>query len=457
MKKAHQKFPSDELLFYICIKQLDMTQDKFIEIVKYIGRLIATTKFENKVFAVGGSIRDYYMKQPIKDIDLAVELQNGGIELANFLYENGKLAHKPVTFERYGTCKFVLNAFPEDELEAVQTRKEKYTDYNSRNPETAFGTLRDDAERRDLTINAIYLNVSTGETVDLFNGLEDIENSILRTTSDPDFVFEDDPLRILRVIRFSAKLGWKIEDKTLASMTKNADRLKIISRERITEEFKKTLTAPYIGNALYYLSTTDVMHSAFGLTEFSFEKAWDVMTAIVSNKEAEKEFEIRMALLAAVYDNDFEFDVMVDSMKLDSKTSRYIFKILDFAYEFIDADDEEETTFRRICHNAQDKFLAGAALQVAISRNSLVLKDFEVFRKLCLFVKYYASKENAEYFYKAPFNGDDIMSKFELKPEEGMLIKEFLGEAKEVWFKHPDTPKEDLLDITAYIAEHGKE
>lgn len=439
-KKAHQKFPSGELLFYICIKQLDMTQDKFIEIVKYIRELIATTKFENKVFAVGGSIRDYYMKQPIKDIDLAVELQNGGIELANFLYENGKLVRKPVTFARYGTCKFVLNAFPEDEIEAVQTRKEKYTDYNSRNPETAFGTLEEDAKRRDLTINAIYLNVSTGETVDLFRGVEDITDNVLRTTSDPDFVFQDDPLRILRVIRFAGKLGWKIENNTLNSMTKNADRLSIISKERITEELKKILTSDYVGRALYYLSKTGVMEE-LGLRAFTEEKAWDIMEAIIDNKEKDKMFEMNLAILIAVYNFKDDTDEFIERLSLDNDTKNFVNKVIKFSYKFT-YSDANLPTFRKICYEAHDSFLIGGALQVALSRVNKFYKNIELLDRIVDFVAMYKNRE-PEFFEKGPVNGNDIKEKFGV---EGKEVGRLLEQANEMWFEHPNMSKEEILE-----------
>ena len=188
-----------------------MDKKRFIDINKYVADAIAGTEFEGNVYAVGGSVRDYVMEQEIKDIDYVVSLPDGGIRLAEFL-DNKCLTSTPVVkYERYGTAMVRLSEFPNENIEFVQTRSEKYSK-DSRNPETEYGSIEEDALRRDLTINALYFNISTGKIVDPTGwGMFDIENHTIRTTTDPDKVFEDDPLRILRVIRFAARFGWVME------------------------------------------------------------------------------------------------------------------------------------------------------------------------------------------------------------------------------------------------------
>ena len=146
----------------------------------------------------------------------------------------------------YGTAMFHLKEFPDDEIEVVQTRGEQYHE-ETRNPITCYASILEDAFRRDLTINALYYNLTTGEIEDYTQkGLADIKNHIIRVTnSNPDIVFNDDPLRILRVIRFAARFGWEIEETTRLSMLKNRDRLSIITQERITDEFSKILSCKY--------------------------------------------------------------------------------------------------------------------------------------------------------------------------------------------------------------------
>ena len=247
-----------------------MTREKFQKITEYIGVIIKGTPFENHVFAVGGSVRDWNMGNEIKDIDIVVDLPRGGINFAHWCKEN-KYTRTVVIYETYGTAMFHFNMFPDEEIECVMTRGEKYEDPESRNPVTVFAPLEEDAIRRDLTINALYFNVSTGRTLDLVGGLDDIANHIIRTTNqDPDVVFDDDPLRILRVVRFATKYGWEIEKKTYKSMKKFARRLKIITKERIQAELNKILMCKNAAMGI------DMLHS-LGVMEYvipDFEKCY---------------------------------------------------------------------------------------------------------------------------------------------------------------------------------------
>ena len=222
-----------------------MTRKDFLDITEYIGVIIKGTPFENHVFAVGGSVRDFYMGNDIKDIDLVIDLPHGGVDFANWCKEQG-YTNTVVIYETYGTAMFKFKQFPGEEIECVMTRGEKYIDKESRNPVTAFADINEDSIRRDLTINALYYNVYTGEILDLVGGRSDIDHHIIRTTNqDPDIVFDDDPLRILRVIRFASRYGWEIEKKTYKSMQKNVRRLKIITKERIQAELNKILTCDH--------------------------------------------------------------------------------------------------------------------------------------------------------------------------------------------------------------------
>jgi putative nucleotidyltransferase with HDIG domain len=220
-----------------------MTEEKFFQIKEALASLIKNTIFEGKTYIVGGAIRDLLMNREIKDIDVVVNIQGGGLKLAQHLYNIGKLLREPVEYPQYSVSMFVLKEFPDVEIEAVQTRKEQYTDSGSRNPETAFGTIQEDCIRRDLTINAIYFNVSTNQFYDFTGGINDINSHKIRVTNeDPDTVFIDDPLRILRVIRFASRFGWEIEKTTFRAMKRNVNRLEIISIERINDEFSKIIT-----------------------------------------------------------------------------------------------------------------------------------------------------------------------------------------------------------------------
>ena len=141
--------------------------DRFKLITEYIKDIIRGTLYEGHIYVVGGSVRDMQMKNAIKDIDLVIDIENGGVEFAKFCMDSNLLTHDVVIYERFGTAMFKFLKFPDDEIECVMTRGEKYPDRNSRNPETVFASIEDDCIRRDLTINALYYNISTGEIVDM--------------------------------------------------------------------------------------------------------------------------------------------------------------------------------------------------------------------------------------------------------------------------------------------------
>jgi len=210
-----------------------------IPILEKIKKTIQGTKFENKTFVAGGFARDMILGMPNKDIDFCVELVNGGVELCEFLSKelNGT---NVVIFERFGTAQTVIDDW---ELEFVMTRKETYTEENGRDPEVVFGTIQEDVFRRDFTINSLLLNISTEEIVDLTGkGKEDLKNGIIRTTSDPNVIFDEDPLRILRCIRFSSRFKFIIEEETFKCIKKFAPKLTTLSKERIQDEFIKILS-----------------------------------------------------------------------------------------------------------------------------------------------------------------------------------------------------------------------
>ncbi len=249
-----------------------MKKELFISITERLRELIRGTEFEGHVLSVGGCVRDNIMGLEIKDIDLAVTLPDGGIRLAEWLERNGHTSIKVVTYPTYHTAMFRLKDYPDEELEAVQTRKEKYNDHNSRNPVTVFGTIEEDCMRRDLTINALYCDISSGEVIDITgHGIDDIRDHIIRTPTDPDLTYDDDPLRILRCIRFASRYGWTIEPDTWEGMLRNVSRLDIISRERIRDEFEKMLSCDHPIMAMELLRQSGAMHYVVPALEETYE------------------------------------------------------------------------------------------------------------------------------------------------------------------------------------------
>ena len=189
-------------------------------------------------YVVGGYVRDLFLERPSNDIDVVVV--GSGISMAEALKKQlGGRAHLSV-FRNFGTAQVKYNGL---EIEFVGARKESYS-HDSRKPVVEDGTLGDDQNRRDFTINALAVCLNRarfGELVDPFDGLADLEDGIIRTPLDPDITFSDDPLRMLRCVRFAAQLNFFIEDETFDALTRNADRIKIISGERVQEELNKIM------------------------------------------------------------------------------------------------------------------------------------------------------------------------------------------------------------------------
>lgn len=262
-----------------------MKQKQYIRIRETIRNIIKGTPWEGHVFCVGGCVRDELMGNEIKDIDIVVDLPGGGVHFAEWMHDNAFTKGNIVTYPTYGTAMFKLREYPDDELECVQTRKEKYPDASSRNPETVFGIIEEDCLRRDLTINALYINISSGELIDITGkGVDDIRNHVIRTTTEPDIIYDDDPLRILRCIRFSTRYGWDIESKTFDGMLKNVHRLEIITKERIRDEFSKMLTCKFPVQAMELLRHTGAMHYVIpelkqtyqmGQNKYHFGTVWE--------------------------------------------------------------------------------------------------------------------------------------------------------------------------------------
>lgn len=227
------------------------------KILKKIGAIADERSIE--VYVVGGYVRDKLLGKEVTDIDIVVV--GSGVEFAQAVASSLK-KKKIVIYEKFGTAMLPTE---HGKIEFVGARKESYT-RESRNPLVDVGTLEEDLSRRDFTINAMAISINAatwGELIDPFNGQLDLEQQIIRTPLDPITTFDDDPLRILRAIRFSSQKGFTIEEKTLAAIPPMKDRLSIISQERITEEFMKIMSSPKPSIGLRLMFETGIMQIVF--------------------------------------------------------------------------------------------------------------------------------------------------------------------------------------------------
>lgn len=212
-----------------------------------------------EAYVIGGFVRDHIMGRlhPEKDIDIVVI--GDGPAMARAVAREISRDIKVTVFKTFGTAMF---RFQNNDIEFVGARKESYSE-DSRKPSVIPGTLVDDQNRRDFTINALAISLNSdnpGEVLDPFGGIDDIRNGIIRTPLDPDTTFSDDPLRMMRAVRFAAQLGFRISDETLDSVSRNAGRIKIVSAERISVELNKIMATATPSTGFILLEQTGLLN-----------------------------------------------------------------------------------------------------------------------------------------------------------------------------------------------------
>ena len=466
-----------------------MKETEFKKIANYIGEIIKDSPFYSHTYIVGGSVRDLCMGNEIKDIDLVIDLENGGIEFAKYCMDKELLTHDVVLFERYGVAMFTFKEFPNEQIECVMTRGEKYLDRKSRNPETVFACIEEDCIRRDLTINALYYNISTGEIVDMVGGLKDIENKVIRTTNDnPDIVFDDDALRVLRVCRFSSRYGWDIEPKTYKSMKKYVDRLEIISKERIKDEFNKILlsdnvvmgirTLCDIGAMKYIIPEVDEM---IGMEQnaFHFGDVFEHTMALLdydTKHFKDEDIAVRLALLlhdigkiktrsvgddgrVHFYEHEFVGSEMVvdilKRLKYDNKTIdtvQFLVKNHMRTKNFRnDCVKIKTKSFNKLAYTCKNEYLYKALARVIECDNNSHKVDHNITGHYDYLIGRIDDAKKM-FNYKLPVNGNDVMDI--LKISGGVLVKKVLDRLINHAFSNPDAlTRESCIKQIPYITK----
>lgn len=405
-----------------------MTIRDYYSILAHIRAIIKETEFEGHVFSVGGCERDKHLGREIKDIDLVLDIENGGIKFANWLQTNNYTKGSVVVFERFGTAMFHLAQFPEYELEAVQTRRENYSDKNSRKPETSYGTIQEDCKRRDFTINALYHNISTNEDLDLTGfGLKDIDDELIRTCGEPDIIFNDDPLRILRAIRFATQLKFGIDEDTQNGMEQNAHRLSIISKERIQSELNKILESekPYYG-----FWTMDFLH----ITKYVFKNAtsselWDFTGKLIEYKQTK-----------------CENDIISQSFVLFAKVIG-INPVIEMLHDLKYPNKTIEKVEKRYWLTETYKLFKNNLTKHVVRKMEYECGDETTFNMVVLLLKVDGVKvphnKKTMCGYKLPINGNDVMKY--IGTNEGKEVKIYLQKYMNLAYKRPSITRFELI------------
>ena len=403
-----------------------------------------------KTFVVGGFVRDILLQRPNKDIDIVVE--GNGIEFAKKVANKLENVRGFSVFKNFGTAMIKLDDY---ELEFVGARKESYR-AESRKPIVENGTISEDQERRDFTINAMSISlndVDFGELIDPFDGQKDLDNGILKTPLHPDQTYSDDPLRMMRAIRFASQLHFKIEDQSFDSIVKNQERLSIVSAERINIELNKIMESPQPSVGLELLYLTGIMkqilpevHALQGVDEIDGQTHKDNFyhTIEVVDNTAETSTNLWLRWAALLHDigkpptKRFDQEIgwtfhshemrgakMVPAifkrLKLPMNDKMKYVKELVYLSSRPAALSKEivsDSAVRRLLHDAGD-YIDDLMLLVEAditSKNKERVKRYkDNFKEVRKKLKEIEEKDQVRNF-QPPFSGEEIMSTFNLNP-----------------------------------------
>lgn len=422
---------------------LEALRDKVA--LEFLSDLVKRGPFRGRVFLAGGAPRDMQLGADPKDLDVVVKGDvNAGIDFATWAAKelgNYKEGSNPVTFPTYGTAKFTLKGvtykghdLSDIDVEAVAPRKEKYTP-GSRKPQVSGGELEDDVHRRDFTVNSLLHDLTTGETLDLTGmGKDDIKKGIVRTPLDPDIIFTDDPLRILRAARFTAKYNWKLPMFMIRSIKKNAAALSNISRERIHDEVNKMLLTDYPFKAFRLLQI-------LGLMKYCFPSLTNAdLTHMKQVKDLKKNLALRLiATLKGV--NPTTIQSEMSSLKYSTDIIRNVVmvvtKLPDFLSKVNNLADDELRQYRMDFATYFPYLTAYASIYVPNADIDGITQRYEA-----------VSKEVAE--NPIPVTGADLIA---LGLEPGPEFKQLLALVKSTYIKNPLTAKAEYLKLVGQAAQ----
>ena len=442
------------------ISELLNTNKEHLKIFKQassVGKLLNT-----KVYIVGGYVRDIILNNPLKDLDLMVE--NNSEEFANLLAKQLKV-NTVIKFDKFFTYRIPYEIA---EIEIAAARKETY-EPSSRKPEkVTLTSVKEDLSRRDFTINALAVSINDqnfGELLDPLNGMQDLNNGILITPKDPETTFSDDPLRMLRAIRFATTLNFKIDKHVLKSIEKQKDRIAIVSSERITTEIIKILSSNKPSIGFHYLKNTGLLHFVFpeldimsGVEIINNHSHKDVFLhtlEVVDNAaKLTKKMEIRFAALVhdiakpqtkKYYKNKgWTFHgheeigrrmikTVAKRMKLSKDLKEYLMLLTKLHLRPIALAKKNITdkAVRRVMYEAGehiDDLMILCRADITTKNIKKIQKYMSNFEKVEHLMKDVKTRDEMKAF-KSPVNGYQIMEEFSIK--EGKLIGQFKTKIEE--------------------------
>ena len=420
------------------------------KIIKAISKSIKGTEYENKVFVVGGFVRDLIMGKDPKDIDLLIDGDinaGAGITFAEWFCKKENIFKKdsnPIVYGLYGTAMF---QFMGEKIECVAPRSEKYQN-DSRKPVVSSCTLEDDCFRRDFTVNSLFINISNNELVDYSkNGLNDIKNKVIRSTSNPDVIFTEDPLRILRAIRFASRLNSTIEEKTFEGMKRHVDRLEIISKERIQDEFSKMITSDNPEFAIRLLFEIGAYKYVFDKLMFESDLKYLAKSIPASferlkmQKDAEhNNLEINLAIVYAQLPN------VVNKMKYLKFSNDVIKKVCFYLeiFDMINFTNFTPASIRKVQYLAKsyDNLFNACTIFVSVMNRK---GDIERVEKIINMTKKMIEKGQAMFDYKLPVNGNDVMEILNINPSKN--VKRYLNLLMDMAYANPFITKKECETI----------
>lgn len=414
--------------------------------LKLFKEILENSDFKNKVFAVGGFVRDHLQNIEAKDLDLVVEHPDGANLFTHQIKEKlGESVHSPyqlgkgypiwqITFTKPVTYKGVEYDLSGLVVEFADTQKEAFPDPTTRQRITTYGTINEDVKRRDFTVNMLLYDVSSGEIKDYAGGISDLKSGVLRGHPEVDLnkTFQDDPLRMLRLVRFQSKTGWKVPLSVLKTVKEQSPRLAIVSGERIQMELAKVFQYKKSARALGIMRTTNLIPYVFPHLQDLDKKDFKKLQSRLGNEE--------VVDYAIIFENisPVETDIQLRKLKLDTDKIKQIIKLKKDKQLYSNLNQMPSWEVRKMLRRVDyDQF------RQLVDSDGLNLSEFD--EKL---------KEARLVPLELPMpSGDELMKKYSLNP--GAWIKKIQDkieeEADKESVKGQGLSKEDLLKLSESI------